>query len=122
MIFGVKEYALKLEKIALDRGVELNPYNNLIKVDKNKHIATFKNVQNNNIIEYPYNLLHVVPKHNPPSFIANSNLADKDGYVDVNKYSLQHVRYKNIFSIGDSNNCPTSKTASGVFNQFPIVS
>lgn len=62
-----------------------------------------------------------MPSHSPPPFIKRSNLGDTAGYVDVNKHSLQHTKYPNVFAAGDSSNLPVSKTASAIFSQFPIV-
>ena len=49
-----------------------------------------------------------------PDVLKNSKLVDAAGYVDVNKNTLQHVKYPNVFAIGDCSNIPTSKTAAGV--------
>jgi sulfide:quinone oxidoreductase len=39
----------------------------------------------------------------------------------VDKETLQHVRYENIFSLGDVCSAPTSKTAAAVRGQIPVV-
>lgn len=49
-----------------------------------------------------------------PNVIKASPLTDTSGYVNVNKQTLQHVKYSNIFSLGDCTNIPTSKTAAAV--------
>jgi len=41
-------------------------------------------------------------------------LTDASGFVEVNAQTLQHVRYKNVFSLGDCSSIPTSKTAAAV--------
>ena len=51
------------------------------------------------------------------SYIADSGLADPAGYLDVNKFSLQHTKYPNVWGIGDCTNTPNSKTAAAVFSQ-----
>jgi len=50
----------------------------------------------------------------PEVLSSNSNLADKAGYLEVSKETLQHVRFANIFGIGDCTSAPTSKTAAAV--------
>lgn len=50
----------------------------------------------------------------PYQFLAKSPLADANGFVDVNKETLQHKKYPNIFAIGDCTNIPTSKTAAAI--------
>lgn len=64
---------------------------------------------------FQYELLHVSPNMSAPDVIkACSDLSDAAGFVEVNKETLQHVRYPNIFSIGDCSSIPTSKTAAAV--------
>lgn len=46
--------------------------------------------------------------------IKGSPLADEAGWLDVNKDTLQHERYPNVFGIGDCTNLPTSKTGAAV--------
>ena len=43
------------------------------------------------------------------------------GWVEVNQNSMQHVRYPNVFSLGDVNSTPNSKTAAAVRKQAPVV-
>lgn len=63
---------------------------------------------------YQYEMLHVTPPMGPNSVIKGSPLADKAGWLDVNKDNLQHQRYPNVFGIGDCTNLPTAKTAAAV--------
>lgn len=46
--------------------------------------------------------------HNTPQ------LTDPTGYLDVDKETLRHNVYPNVFGIGDCTNVPTSKTAAAV--------
>jgi sulfide:quinone oxidoreductase len=41
--------------------------------------------------------------------------------VEVDKFTLQHVRYPNVFSLGDCSSLPTSKTGAAVRKQAPVV-
>jgi sulfide:quinone oxidoreductase len=50
-----------------------------------------------------------------------SPVADSAGWVEVDKATLQHVRYPNIFSLGDASNLPTSKTAAAIRAQGPVL-
>lgn len=68
-----------------------------------------------------YEMLHVTPPMRSPAFIRKSVLADTNGWVDVHKHTLQHNRYHNIFSLGDSSSLPTSKTGAAIRKQAPIV-
>jgi sulfide:quinone oxidoreductase len=71
-----------------------------------------------------YDMIHVAPPQSAPDFIKNSPLAVPNspyGWVDVNKDTLQHNRYPNVFGIGDASSLPTSKTAAAVRKQAPVV-
>jgi sulfide:quinone oxidoreductase len=39
------------------------------------------------------------------------------GWVEVNQNSMQHVRYSNVFALGDVSSTPNSKTAAAVRKQ-----
>lgn len=59
-------------------------------------------------------MLHVTPPMSPPDVLKTSPVADAAGWVDVDKETLQHKKYPNVFGIGDCTNLPTSKTAAAV--------
>src|SRR5690606_33585267 len=61
------------------------------------------------------------PPQGPPDFIKNSPLANNAGWVDVDKLTLQHTRYPNIFSLGDASSLPTSRTGAAIRKQVPVV-
>lgn len=44
------------------------------------------------------------------SVLSEASLADSTGLLNVNPKSLQHVKYDNIFGLGDVTNVPTTKT------------
>ena len=66
-------------------------------------------------------MLHVTPPQSAPDFISNSPLADSEGWVDVDKHSLQHNKYPNIFGLGDAANTPNAKTGAAITKQAPVV-
>jgi len=55
------------------------------------------------------------------SLLADAGLADSTGYLDVNPETLQHIKYDNIFGIGDVNNVPTTKSFYGGLAQVAVV-
>jgi thioredoxin reductase len=67
------------------------------------------------LFDFQYQMLHVAPPQCPTPVIAkNTELSDATGFLNVHKGTLQHVKYSNIFGIGDCTNLPTSKTAAAV--------
>ena len=68
-----------------------------------------------------FDLLHVTPPQSAPDFIKTSPLASSAGWVDVDPGTLRHVRYGNIFSLGDAARTSNAKTAAAVRLQAPVV-
>lgn len=72
-----------------------------------------------------YDFLHVVPPMFAPDAVLNSKLVVADGvqkgWLEVNKETLQHTRYANVFGIGDINGTPRGKTAATVKKSAPVV-
>ncbi|WP_298286793.1 FAD/NAD(P)-binding oxidoreductase [uncultured Lutibacter sp.] len=68
-----------------------------------------------------FDMMHLAPPQSAPDFIINSPLASETGWVDVDKGTMQHVKYPNIFSLGDVSNLPTSKTGAAIRKQAPVV-
>ena len=67
------------------------------------------------LFDIQYQMLHVCPPQCPTPVIAkNMELADATGFLNIDKGTLQHVKYSNIFGIGDCTTLPTSKTGAAV--------
>lgn len=60
-------------------------------------------------------MLHVTPPMStPPALKQCRKLVNDAGFLTIDKESLQHDRYPNVFGIGDCTNLPTSKTGAAV--------
>ena len=66
-------------------------------------------------------MLHVTPPQTAPDALKGSPLANAAGFTDVHANSLQHVKYKNVFGLGDAASTANSKTAAAVRKQAPVV-
>ncbi|WP_019499139.1 FAD/NAD(P)-binding oxidoreductase [Pseudanabaena sp. PCC 6802] len=120
-IFSVEKYANALSKIIAERNIKTMFGYNLEKVDGENKKAWFRNLATNELLAMEFDLLHVGPPMSAPDFIKNSPLANQAGWVDVDKFTTQHVRFKNVFSLGDASSLPTSKTAAAVRKQAPVL-
>lgn len=71
----------------------------------------------------PIELARVAGQHlvSAPKFIAQSSLADKEGWVEVDKHTLRDTRFANVFGLGDCSNLPTSNTVAAIRKQAPVV-
>ncbi len=121
VIFAVKKYADALVEVAKRKGIDVAYQHNLIELRPGKKEAIFKKVDTGEDVVMKYDMIHVTPPMSSPDFLKNSSLGNKDGWVDVNKDTLQHNRFENIFAIGDCSSLPTSKTAAAIRKQAPVL-
>lgn len=81
------------------KGINFYPRQQLLEVKSEE-----KSVKFNDGDEKKYNLLIMVPKHNPPALLLNSDLIDENdlsaGWIPVDKNTLQ-TKTENVFAIGD---------------------
>jgi sulfide:quinone oxidoreductase len=124
-IFGVPTFVPPLMQVVKRKGIELKVSHNLKAVNAASKEAIFDVSIDGNTqeISLPYDLLHVAPPMSAPNFIKSSKLAVDGplGWVDVDKYTLQHQRYANVFSLGDASSLPNSKTAAAIRRQAPVL-
>lgn len=126
-IYGVKEYAAVLNRVIIRYGIDARFNHELIEIHPEKKEALFqlRNDPANQRVTIPYDILHVVPPQQAPDFIRESILADpqkpKEGWLKVDKYTLQHVDYPNVFALGDIAGTPNAKTGAAAVRQAPIV-
>lgn len=103
------------------RNIEVRYKHNLVAIRAEAKEAVFRNADSGADMVQAYDMLHVVPPMSAPDFIKQSPLANEAGWVEVSKETLQHLRYPNIFGIGDASSLPTSKTAAAVRAQAPVL-
>jgi sulfide:quinone oxidoreductase len=120
-IFAVPKFAKSLNKVIARKGVDARYHHDLVELRPDKREAVFKLLNTGERVTYNYDMIHVTPPMSAPDFIKRSPLAAETGWVEVDKFTLQHTRYPNVFSLGDSSNLPTSKTGAAIRKQAPTV-
>lgn len=118
-IFGVDKYARTLERVVARKGIETRFRHELVGVTDGT--ATIRNLETGEEEPLAYDLLHVAPPQRAPEAVETSPLADERGWVDVDRGTLRHVRYENVYSLGDASSLPTSKTGAAVRWQVPVL-
>jgi sulfide:quinone oxidoreductase len=139
VIFGVKVIADSLMKVIDRYNIDFKPFYAPIKVDGPNKKITFKHIgPKENLcvvnddgstdtsiapdeIVMDYDMLHIAPPQTAPKFVKESMLVNAAGWLDVNINTLQHVRYPNIFGMGDVAALPTAKTGAAIRKQVPVV-
>jgi sulfide:quinone oxidoreductase len=120
-IFAVPKYAKTLTSVYQRKGVDVRFRHDLVEIRADAREAVFENLDTGDSVTLAYDLLHVTPPMSSPDFIKRSPLANAGGWVDVDKFTLQHVRYPNVFGLGDASSLPTSKTGAAIRKQAPVL-
>jgi len=97
----------------------------LTAIDIMKRVAKFDTPDG--VAEIPYDFINVIPPMRAPLPIRQSDLAWQtgkwahDGWTEVDKHTLNHVRYPNVYCVGDIAGVPKGKTAASVKWQVPVA-
>ncbi len=119
VLFGVADYVPALMEYVEKYGINLELGNNLVAVDGRAKVAVFQTAEGE--VSQSFDMMHVVPPQEAPKFLADSPLAAQSGFTDVDQHTLQHVRYPNVFGLGDGGSSPNAKTAAAARKQAPVV-
>jgi sulfide:quinone oxidoreductase len=120
-IFGVEHYAKTLRKVVERKQIDTLFRHELVAVRPASREAVFKNLDDSSERILPYAMLHVVPPQSAPDVIKQSALADQAGWVEVHRNTLQHVRFPDVWSLGDCSSLPTSRTGAAIRKQTPVL-
>jgi sulfide:quinone oxidoreductase len=126
-IFAVPEYAATLTEVVKKGNIKVHFGVNVNEIDASSNTVYYMEKNKDGVEErkeMKFDLCHSVPPQSAPDFIKNSPLADAAnpfGYVEINKNTMQHTRFANIFALGDCTNAPCSKTGAAIRKQVPVV-
>lgn len=124
-LFSVPIVAEKVRMLFEDRGVSVHRERVLQAIDPGRRIATYRTPTGTE--EHRYDFINVVPPMRAPAVVRNSPLPWKegpwaaDGWMEVDRNTLRHKRYPNVFGIGDVAGVPKGKTAASVKWQTPVA-
>ncbi|HET6307018.1 MAG TPA: TIGR01244 family sulfur transferase [Rhodopila sp.] len=119
VLFGVKEYVPPLMRYIERYAVDLQLESRLVAIDGPRRQATFAG--KNGEVTREFAMLHVCPPQKAPAFMKDSPLGNAAGYVEVDETTLLHVRYPNVFGLGDGASTSNAKTAAAARQQAPVV-
>jgi len=123
-LFGIPRYERTFLRVAERDRVKMRFHMRLDEVDGPARLARFTGFGPDNKGEQhtvPFDILHVTPPQSAPDFVRHSPLADAAGWVEVDRHTLQHTRYPDVFSIGDAASLPTSRTGAAIRKQAPVL-
>jgi sulfide:quinone oxidoreductase len=136
-MFGVKEYHEAILQQYKDRDFKWSYKHNLTEI-KDGGIAVFDNhskfeekydadleenvkVTIHEAVETNFDFIHVTPPMKAPDEIGNSSVGSGKGWIPVTKETLQHVKYPNVFALGDIAAVPMGKTGGSARKQYKVV-
>lgn len=125
VLFSVPIVAEKVRMLYQERGIRVNHEHVLTRIDLDRRIATFRTPQGER--EQPYDFINVVPPMRAPAVVRNSPLAWRggpwraEGWAEVDRATLRHVVFPEVFCVGDIAGVPKGKTAASVKWQVPVA-
>ena len=120
-LFSIEKYRKTLLKVVERKQIELRLKHNLVELKPDSKEAVFEQLDSQEKVTIPFDMIHVTPPMSAPDVIKTSPLANAAGWVEVDKYTLRHPRFANTFAIGDCSGLPTSKTGAAIRKQAPVV-
>ena len=123
-IFGIPAIADNLDKVIAGYGIHLHTSSEITAIDADARKVTVSAVgESGTDTTLSFDMLHAVPRQSAPDWIKTSRLStgEPTGYVEVDKHTMQHVRYPNVFALGDAGSTPNSKTGAAIRKQAPVV-
>lgn len=142
-LFGLKPIADSLGEVQKRYDTITNKFkHNLIAIDVPNKVATFEHtyevqgeydeeleaydtITKRETVEMEYDFIHVVPPMSAAQSVAESPLGwqkgSAKGWLEVDKETLQHRRYPNVFGIGDICGIPMGKTGGSARHHGPVM-
>ncbi|MFQ5980080.1 MAG: NAD(P)/FAD-dependent oxidoreductase [Candidatus Heimdallarchaeota archaeon] len=114
--FSIEKVSDKIEQAFEKNEIELHTFFNTDTIDPEKQIVYSLEGE-----EMRYDLLVMVPPHMGQDYVIASGLGDDDGWLPVDRYTLEHEKYNNIYGCGDATDLPVSKSGSAAHHTSKII-
>ncbi|MCT9868150.1 NAD(P)/FAD-dependent oxidoreductase [Paenarthrobacter aurescens] len=123
-VFGVPEVDKELDRKIAEYGIELRTNSELVAVNPASRQATIRNNVTNTTENLTYDVLNAVPPQSAPDWLKETDLPApglRDGFVEVDTETLRHVRYPNVWSLGDAAATANSKAGGALRKQTKVL-
>lgn len=124
-LFRVREINDLCSQRCIEKKISTQYEHTLTAIDTDRKLAYFKTDQGR--VKRGYDYIHIVPPMSAPDSVKNSPLSwktgehAKGGWLQVDKFTLQHSVYPNVFGVGDVVGTPIGKTGASIKYQAPAV-
>jgi len=120
-IFAVDKYRRTLEQVIVRKGIDARFRQDLLELRPAAKEAVFEHLDTKERTTIRYDMIHVTPPMSAPDVVKRSALAGPQGWCEVDKHTLRHPRFADVFALGDAAGLPTSKTGAAIRKQAPVV-
>ncbi|BCW55826.1 MULTISPECIES: NAD(P)/FAD-dependent oxidoreductase [unclassified Arthrobacter] len=123
-VFGVPEVDRELDRKIAEYGIELRTNSELVGVDAAGQTATIRDLAADTVENLHYDVLNAVPPQSAPDWLKATDLpaaGDTGGFVEVDRQTLRHLRYPNVWSLGDAAGTTNSKSGGALRKQTKVV-
>jgi sulfide:quinone oxidoreductase len=123
-MFGVKVWSDVLVDVAKRYGIEVRFNSVITQMSPADQTVVIRNNETGEEETVHYDFAHMTPPQSAPDWLRHSPLADPEnpfGYMGVNKHTLQHNVYPDVFGLGDCTTTPNSKTGAAIRKQAPVL-
>ena len=124
-LFSVPIVSEKVRMLFRQRNIPVTYERVLTAIDPGRRLATFSTPDGTE--EQSYDFIHVIPPMRAPAVVRNSPLPwqtgnwASEGWMEVDRHTLRHIRYPEVFGVGDIAGVPKGKTAASVKWQVPVA-
>ncbi len=123
-VFGVPEIDRELDRKIAEYGIELRTNSELVAVDSPSQKATIRDITTGTEENLHYDVLNAVPPQSAPDWLKATDLpasGDKGGFVEVDRQTLRHIRFQNVWSLGDAAGTTNSKSGGALRKQTMVL-
>jgi sulfide:quinone oxidoreductase len=123
-VFGVAGVDDELNRKIAEYGIELRCNSEVASVDAAGQTALIRNNATGATEELRYDVLNAVPPQSAPDWLKATELpalGDSGGFVEVDPQTLRHVRFPNIWSLGDAAATTNSKSGGALRKQTKVL-
>ncbi|MDT0193879.1 FAD/NAD(P)-binding oxidoreductase [Arthrobacter sp. AB6] len=123
-VFGVPEVDRELDRKIAEYGIELRTNSELVAVDAAGQTATIRDLAAGTEENLHYDVLNAVPPQSAPDWLKATDLpaaGDTGGFVEVDRQTLRHIRFQNVWSLGDAAGTTNSKSGGALRKQTQVL-
>ncbi|MBM7505240.1 NAD(P)/FAD-dependent oxidoreductase [Agromyces aurantiacus] len=123
-VFGIPEIDRELDRKIAEYGIELRTGSEVQSVDGERRTIEIGSTHGGPSETIRFDVLNAVPPQSAPDWLKDTSLpapGDDGGFVEVDPETLRHVRYPNVWSLGDAAATRNSKSGGALRKQTKVL-